>query len=203
MDNNRPVLLEGMPLSFEEQARIKKLKQEYETPDDFWSVIREEFRPDSDVAASAGNAKCDRFLTEEDNALSNSRPWLIMHQHKDVAWCNPPFRNMMPWVQKAYAEAQKVHNGCVLVLGPTSNAKWMRFCHENASEIRLLCGTRIEFVLAPGLEITANKNMHDNVLVVFRKKLTKQPAHTFLWDWRAALAELASPEETKNNEGTE
>lgn len=49
-----------------------------------------------DVAASAGNAKCETFYTIEHDGLS--RPW-----HGRV-WCNPPYSDCGSWVRKAWDE---------------------------------------------------------------------------------------------------
>lgn len=49
-----------------------------------------------DVAAAPHNAKCDRFFTIEEDGLTQS--W------SGWVWCNPPFSDIRPWVQKAWAE---------------------------------------------------------------------------------------------------
>ena len=51
-----------------------------------------------DVAACSLNAKCDRFYTKDDDGLQHS--W-----RGHSVWCNPPFSSILPWVQKAHAEA--------------------------------------------------------------------------------------------------
>lgn len=51
-----------------------------------------------DVAASRENAKCLRFFTREDDGLSKT--WCY-----ERVWCNPPYSNIRPWVEKAWAEA--------------------------------------------------------------------------------------------------
>ena len=45
---------------------------EWGTPQDLFNSLDAEFHFTLDVAASAANAKCQRFLTEEDNALALS-----------------------------------------------------------------------------------------------------------------------------------
>jgi site-specific DNA-methyltransferase (adenine-specific) len=57
-------------------------KTDWETPDYFWRRLDDEFHFDCDVAASAGNAKCERWIGEEEDALS------------DLEWmCERPFSN--------------------------------------------------------------------------------------------------------------
>ena len=52
-----------------------------------------------DVAASHGNAKCDRYLTRDDDPDGLSESWAGQR-----VWCNPPYSRIGPWVEKAWAE---------------------------------------------------------------------------------------------------
>jgi phage N-6-adenine-methyltransferase len=68
------------------------------TPPELFRSIVERHGPFTvDVAASAENAKCARFFTAQDNGLEQS--WA-----RERVWCNPPFSNIGPWVEKAWAE---------------------------------------------------------------------------------------------------
>ncbi|AKJ72079.1 DNA N-6-adenine-methyltransferase [Gordonia alkanivorans] len=49
-----------------------------------------------DVAAAPHNAKAPEFYTIEDNGLA--QPWT------GNVWCNPPYSNIEPWVEKAWFE---------------------------------------------------------------------------------------------------
>jgi phage N-6-adenine-methyltransferase len=57
-----------------------------------------------DVAASAANAKCERYFTVEDDGLAQS--WRT--PAREHVWCNPPYSNIEPWVQKAHAEMNHI-----------------------------------------------------------------------------------------------
>lgn len=59
--------------------------------------LHEFYRFSIDVAASAENAKCDRFYTRADDGLSKS--WA-----GERVWCNPPYSVIRPWVEKAWSE---------------------------------------------------------------------------------------------------
>lgn len=50
-----------------------------------------------DVAASAHNTKLDRFHSIDDDGLAQS--WAY-----ERVWCNPPYSNIRPWVEKAWTE---------------------------------------------------------------------------------------------------
>jgi len=50
-----------------------------------------------DVAASHANTKLPRYWTADDNALEHS--WAA-----ERVWCNPPYSDIRPWVEKAWDE---------------------------------------------------------------------------------------------------
>lgn len=54
----------------------------WETPQDFFDSLDDEFHFTLDVCATRENAKCARFYTKEANGLH--QPW------DGVVWCNPP-----------------------------------------------------------------------------------------------------------------
>jgi len=65
-----------------------------------------------DVAAAQHNTKAPRFYTREDDGLSQSwnRPdpsndfWTRYREHNEMVWCNPPYSDIRPWVEKAWVE---------------------------------------------------------------------------------------------------
>ena len=67
----------------------------WETPQDLFDKLNEEFHFDLDVCALPENAKCEKYYTPEDDGLL--QPW------NGVCWCNPPYgRTISKWIQKAY-----------------------------------------------------------------------------------------------------
>lgn len=62
-----------------------------------FEILNQRFRFSIDAAASAENAKCKRFWTEETDGLSQS--WA-----GERVYCNPPYSSIEPWVQKAWME---------------------------------------------------------------------------------------------------
>lgn len=66
-----------------------------------WEVFKpldERFHFTADVAASADNAKCDRFYTIGNSGLDAS--WSF-----ERVYCNPPYSDIKPWVEKAWRES--------------------------------------------------------------------------------------------------
>jgi phage N-6-adenine-methyltransferase len=68
-----------------------------ETTPEVFKPLHERFRFTIDVAASAANAKLPRFYTLEEDGLAQD--W-----SGERVWCNPPYSDIAPWVQKANHE---------------------------------------------------------------------------------------------------
>ncbi len=87
-------------LSFGFMARVlpSVASDERLTPDPLFQSLHAEFGFTIDLAASAENAKCARFFTREDDALSRS--WGI-----ENCWLNHPWSQTPAWVEKAWREA--------------------------------------------------------------------------------------------------
>lgn len=54
-----------------------------------------------DVAAAPHNAKHERYFTRLSDGLA--QPWT-----GERAWCNPPYSNIRPWVEKAWSGAAEL-----------------------------------------------------------------------------------------------
>lgn len=66
------------------------------TPEDF-APLNAEFRFTVDAAASDGNHRLPRYWTKERSGLEAD--WT-----GERVWCNPPYSNIMSWVEKAWNE---------------------------------------------------------------------------------------------------
>lgn len=175
------------------QAKEKAARQCWRTPDDFFAAINAEFAFDVDVAASVDNARCQVFISEQFDALAETTSWFDfqgVHEtpweptHIDVrlrnAYCNPGFGNVLPWVQKAHTETQRVPNSVAVVMAHGGLASdWFRFAAANASEIRLL-SPRVQYMAPPGVKQSSNSR--DCVAMVFRHGPVRG-AHIWSWRW--------------------
>ena len=108
----------------------------WETPQDFFDKLNEEFHFDLDVCALPENAKCEKYFTPEQDGLSEE--W------HGTCWMNPPYgRKIGAWVQKAYETS--VHaGGTVVCLLParTDTAWWHDYVMKG--EVRFIRG-RLKF----------------------------------------------------------
>ena len=117
---------------------------EWETPEDLFQALDAEFHFDIDAAASEANAKCDFYITKEQDALNCD--WSIPDNTLPAhAWLNPPYgRGVKKWVAKAWQECVK-GNLVVLLLPARTDTEWFHQYIDKKAEVRFLKG-RIRFV---------------------------------------------------------
>lgn len=129
---------------------------EWETPQDFFDTLNDEFCFETDVCASSINTKCENFFSIEMDGLAQE--W------KNVCWMNPPYNKTMPrWVAKAYESAQKGAMVVVLMSCRSGDTKWWHAYVMKSSEIRFV-KNRLHFSLN-GKSSRANLS---SIVVVFR-----------------------------------
>jgi phage N-6-adenine-methyltransferase len=75
---------------------------------------------DLDVAATADSNKAHAYYDRDDNGLE--QPW------RARVWCNPPYSDIRPWVEKAHAEfgglIQRVHTIAMLLPANRTEQRW-------------------------------------------------------------------------------
>ena len=129
----------------------------WETPQEFFDELNDEFGFDIDVCALPENAKCDQYYTPEQDGLS--QPW------QGVVWCNPPYgRDIGKWVQKEYEENKKENNFIVMLLPARTDTKWFHEYIYGKAEIRFVRG-RLKF------GGSKNSAPFPSMVVVFRPKM--------------------------------
>ena len=72
--------------------------------DPLFVALDAEFCLTLDAAASANNALCSRYITEEQNTLET--PWANYLSIPGYVWLNPPYSDITPFVQKAADESK-------------------------------------------------------------------------------------------------
>ena len=95
---------------------------------------------DLDVAASADNAKAERFFTIDDDGLT--QPWF------GFVWCNPPYSDIAAWVEKADQERDNPRVSATVMLLPANRTEqwwwhqWIERYRESGVEVHFLAGRR-------------------------------------------------------------
>ena len=88
------------------EALFSSKTDEWETPQDFFDRLNEEFHFTLDVCATEENAKCEKYFTKKENGL-------VQGWKNETVWCNPPYgRKIGQWVFRCLQHS----NGGVLRL---------------------------------------------------------------------------------------
>ena len=105
----------------------------WETPQELFNRLNDEFHFDIDVCATSENAKCSKFFSPLDDGLSQD--W------QGVCWMNPPYgKKIGTWMKKAMEAETTV----VCLVPSRTDTKWWHEYAMKASEIRFIKG-RLKF----------------------------------------------------------
>ena len=99
-------------------VHFSSASDDWATPQEFFDQVASVYGPfDLDVCASPENAKCDRFLTKDDDSLAQA--WA------GRCWMNPPYgRKIGRWVEKAVSEMQRGGVTVVCLLPARTDTAW-------------------------------------------------------------------------------
>jgi len=112
-------------------------QDEWETPDDLFKKLDEEFHFTLDVCATKENAKCPAYFSKEINGLK--QPW-----YPHTCFMNPPYgRQIGDWVRKALFSSLR-GTTVVCLLPARTDTKWFHDYIYGKAEIRFLKG-RVKF----------------------------------------------------------
>ena len=128
---------------------------EWETPQNLFDELNNEFHLDLDVFAEDWNAKCPRYLDPKTDALKQK--W------SGTCWMNPPYgHEIESWIRKAYEESQR-GNTVVCLLPARTETNWFHeFCLKG--EVRFIRG-RLWFSARGG---KTGRPRFGSVIVIFR-----------------------------------
>src|SRR5688572_26829821 len=118
------MLIGKMPRNHPQQVAVLGVDDSVDdrrTPDGLFREQHHVHRFTIDVAASDLNKQLPRYFTRADDGLAQS--W-----KGERVWCNPPFSDVGPWVEKAW---DAMRGGCELVVmlmpaNRTEQAWWQR-----------------------------------------------------------------------------
>ena len=132
---------------------------EWETPQDLFNELDQEFGFVLDPCSTKENAKCQNFLTKERDGLSY--PW---SEFDGPVFMNPPYgREIGKWVKKAYEESQIGITVVCLLPARTDTKYFHTYCMKG--EIRFLKG-RVYFTNQDGKN---GRAPFPSMIVIFRR----------------------------------
>jgi site-specific DNA-methyltransferase (adenine-specific) len=120
------------------EVMFSSATDKWSTPQDFFDKLNTQYKFTLDVCASADNAKCVKYFTEEDNGLEQE--WLGM------CWMNPPYgREISKWIRKAYLEAVTRKCKVIALLPARTDTKWFHeYIYNKGVKVTFIKG-RLKF----------------------------------------------------------
>lgn len=137
-------------------------KDRWRTPDNIFHALDAEFGFYLDAAAEKENALCAHYLTEKANALSCD--WTSY----GTIFCNPPYSNITPWIQKAEEQCKKQCQPVVMLLPADISTGWFSRALHSADEIRLIIDGRLSFLSSATGERGKTGNSKGSILIIWR-----------------------------------
>lgn len=171
---------------------IKISNDNWMTPDNLYSKLKNEFHFVLDAACTIENSKCYFGLFIDDNwdALTvnwkEEIDWFYGEHTKNRTnynvWLNPPYSkpNLELFTQKAYEESQK---GCTVVglIPLVCSPKWYdKYVMNKAHEIRF-CTKRVRFI-DPETGKKAGSPAFDSMIVVWKPGIPKETKFS-MFEW--------------------
>ena len=140
---------------------VETIRDLWQTPDFVFEYYDNRFNFQFDVAASQENSLCENFYSEKHNALSDNCSW------DGPNWCNPPYSDIMPWVEKAI---EQMDRGCltVMLIPADTSVKWFKKAFDNCSECHFISG-RLAFINAETQKPVSGNNK-GSVVFIFDPK---------------------------------
>lgn len=86
------------------------------TPREIFDPLNEEFGFTLDAAASENNKLCQCYWDLRSSGLDNS--WYSYN-----VWCNPPYSDIRPWVEKAWKEIEAYPARVIVMLLPANRTE--------------------------------------------------------------------------------
>ena len=122
--------LESKYNNLDRSSHMKSFNQEYETPDELYNMLHDEFHFECDLAASEQIHKHENYYSIENNAFSYN--WL------GVNWLNCEWKNVGKWTKRAFEQNEKFNSTVVMLMMVKSNTNWWRDCVMQAKEVRFI-----------------------------------------------------------------
>ncbi len=143
-----------------------ELKNLWQTPPYVRAWVMNQYLIGFDTAADADNCLVPNHWSEEDSALE--KMWYPLSDPNAWYWCNPPYDDIGPWIQKAVESM--VLGGRVLMLVPCDlTTGWAGMSIKMSTMIVHLTELRIQFrdPMAPVTGKARSQNNKGSVLYEF------------------------------------
>lgn len=142
------------------KALMTSNRDNWETPQELFEDLNNEFNFTLDAASDDMNAKCARHYTIEDDGLAQD--W-----GGETVFCNPPSgRGVKDWAKKAYEESKKPGTTVVLLVASRTDTAMFHDYMLNKAELRFIRG-RLAFEYHG---MTQNRAPFPSLIAIYRSE---------------------------------
>lgn len=127
-----------------------EIRDSWRTPQWLFDYYDRTYKFGLDLAASDTNHLCDVYLTDDSLNVNGLGPtqqilgYMYLTGVSDRAiWCNPPYSDIMPWVDACVALSQYVP--VVMLIPSDTSVKWFAKAWEHSAQVDFING-RIGFI---------------------------------------------------------
>lgn len=127
-----------------------KLSNEWRTPQDLFDELNKEFNFDIDLCATKENSKCSDYCIDYLNDIMDEQSDIdathtkgsfseyIQFYSDVIAFCNPPYSNPKPFIEKAWEDSK--HCKIVLLVKCDPSTQWWSiFWNHREVETKVIC----------------------------------------------------------------
>lgn len=143
----------------------------WQTPLWLFDALDIEFGFWLDAAASSENALCAHYLSESSSALTHN--W----SSNGAIWCNPPYSNIRPWVEKAAEQCTRQRQPVVMLVPEDMSVGWFSLALASVDEVRIITDGRVNFI-EPSTGKEKNGNSKGSMLLIWRPFITPRRMFT-------------------------
>jgi len=120
------------------KTMLSSKDMDWETPQDFFDKLDDEFHFTLDPCATSKTAKCKKFYTKEEDGL-------IQDWSGEVVFCNPPYGSAIKhWVKKCHDESKKPNTKVVMLIPARTDTIYFHEHIYHKAELRFVKG-RLKF----------------------------------------------------------
>lgn len=122
----------------------ESIRDLWRTPKEVFDYYNNRFNFGCDLAASIDNHLCDNFYHVGNSAL-DADPDDDLLKSANAVWCNPPYSNIMPWVNKCIFLSNFTGKPFVMLLPSDTSVGWFAQAFVHCTECHLISG-RLSFI---------------------------------------------------------
>ena len=152
-------------------------RQNWATPREFFKGLDATFRFNLDVCAEPWSACCEDFYVAQVDGLA--QPWCgTLPGEQARVWCNPPFGNVRPWLEKAIDSVLEHDSLCVFLLPASTGSAWFHELIYDKADIGFVRG-RLNYMPPPDAGDVADSATFDSMIAVYHMDALRGMARVF------------------------